>query len=578
MVEITLDLRASTQHLVHARLRWTPPRLTTGFRLPSWTPGSYLIRDYVCHLEDLQVWQNGCRLKPVRVDPAGWRLALDRLDPLELRSTFLATELTVRTCHLDADHGFLALAAVALQVDGERWSPHRLRLDLPPGWQAFVPLVQEDDGSWSAADFDQLVDTPVEAGPHTAQDFLVAGVPHRWVCWDAAGERAPAQGGLQGRFPALLEDVAAVCEACCRLMGETAPAAPDYLIVLHLLDRGYGGLEHDRSTVLQFGWEDLARPEGYRKLLQLVAHEYLHQWNVRRLRPAELTPIDYDRPTIVPSLWFAEGVTSYLDQFLPLLCGRASEEQLFEDMGADLSRYRLTPGRLQGQSLRQSSQEAWVKLYRRNAYSDDSQISYYLKGAVISLVLDLELRRSGSCLVQVLRDLWQRLGRWGRGYGEADLLAAFSARSPRLGQLLPFWLEGFDDPDLPTYLGDVGLLLVPEPADQPFTGLRCALEAATAGLQITRVERGSPAERAGLVVGDELLALDGWRLRKPEDLASCLRPEREQELTICRRGSLRSLCLTPAPAGVEHWRLRPDPAATQQALERRRQWLALEPC
>ncbi len=570
-MELSLDLRAASQHLVQARLRWTPSRSTLAFRLPAWTPGSYLIRDYIRLIEGLELRQAGRTLRPQRSAPAAWRLELESLEPLELRYAAMATELTVRTCHLDGDHAFLALAALAFQVEGHRWTPHRLRLSLPEGWEPFVPLPGDPAEGWLAAGFDELVDTPVEAGPHTAHGFSVGDVPHRWVCWEAGGD-APS---LLRRHPSLLEDVRAVCAACCRLMGESAPAAPDYLFVLHLLDQGYGGLEHDRSSVLQYGRQALARPEGYRKLLQLVGHEYLHQWNVRRLRPAELTPIDYDRPVIVPSLWFAEGVTSYLDLLLPHLAGLSDEEALWEDLGADLSRYLLTPGRLAGQSLRQSSEEAWVKLYRREAYSDDNQVSYYLKGAVIALTLDLELHRNGSCLVAVLRDLWQRLGRWGRGYGEADLLEAFVDRAPLLRERLPQWLEGHGDPELASYLADVALVLEPVSATRPSMGLRCGAEAR--GLIVQRVERHGPAQRAGLQVGDELIALDGRRLRQSEDLLDLLQQEQTHRLTVCRWGLLRDLSLAPAPPMVERWQLRPATDPSPEALERRRRWLALVP-
>ncbi len=576
MVDLSLDLGKPHSHLVHVSLRCTPSTPVLRLSLPAWTPGSYLIRDYVRHLEALEIRQGTQSLKPSRSDPAGWRLELPSLDPIEIHYTVLAADLSVRTCHLDGDHGFLALAALALQVEGERWAPHRLSLRLPPGWQAFVPLPLQADGSWLAVDFDQLVDTPVEAGPHPGHTFTVAGVPHRWVCWDATAPADVAPDSLLKAHPSLLQDVAAVCQACCRLMGEPAPAAPAYLFVLHLLDQGYGGLEHDSSTVLQFGRQALLKPEGYRQLLQLVAHEYLHQWNVRRLRPAALCPIDYDKPVIVPGLWFAEGVTSYFDQLLPHLAGLSSEADVLHDFGSDLSRYLLTPGRLAGQSLRQSAEEAWVKLYRREANSDDNQISYYLKGAILALVLDLELRRSGSCLAQVLRDLWARLGRWGRGYREQDLLEAFCARSPGLAERLPAWLDGFEDPDLPAYLQDVGLMLEPQLAPSPHVGLTASLQGGS--LEVVRVVRGGPSQGAGLVVGDELIALEGLRLRKPEDLAPLLQAGQRQAITISRRGRLRTLAITAASPAVERWRLLEDPAAAPEALQRRRQWLGVVPC
>jgi predicted metalloprotease with PDZ domain len=425
---------------------------------------------------------------------------------------------------------------------------------------------------WLAADFDQLVDSPIEAGPHREHPFAVAGIPHRWVSWGTtlAGDD-PITADDQ-----LLADVERVCLACCRLMGVERPAADHYLFVLHLTESGYGGLEHDCSCVLQFGRRRLAEAEGRRRFLQLVAHEYLHQWNVRRLRPAELVPYDYHQPVVVPSLWFAEGVTSYVDQLLPHAAGISTPEEVLSDLGSDLSRYRLTPGR-QVQSLRLSSQEAWVKLYKPDAYSANSQVSYYLKGAVVALVLDLHLRRAGSCLPAVLRQLWRSHGRWGRGYREADLLLAFSTAAPDLAPLLPSWLEGTDDPDLDSYLADVGLTLQPHQADAPWLGWQ--LELTATGLLLQRVLRGGPAESAGLLVGDELIALAGQRLRRPDDLPPLLATQKSGTplpLHFVRDGRLHSTSVEPGSPQVERWSLEPCPEVTDAMLQRRGRWLALE--
>ncbi|MEB3263934.1 MAG: PDZ domain-containing protein [Synechococcus sp.] len=574
---LTLDFTEASQHRLRASLRLCPRTDRLGFRLPRWTPGSYLLREYVRHLERLEVRQGGRELTPRRLGPSHWQLeAVQPGEELEILSWHQATELSVRTCHLNGEHGFLALAAVLLLVEGERWEPHQLAVALPPGWEAFVPLPREGE-HWIAADADQLIDTPIEVGPHPSHGFAVAEVPHRWVGW---GGDLPAVDG------AWLADVERVCGACCALMGEDAPAAPDYLFVLHLLENGYGGLEHDRSTVLQYGRRALGKPGGRRRLLQLVAHEYLHQWNVRRLRPAELCPIDYDRETVVPTLWFAEGVTSYYDQLLPLLAGCSQEDELLEDLGADLSRYRLNRGR-RIQSLRQSSEEAWVKLYRADATSPENQVSYYLKGAVVALALDLHLRRSGSCLAVVLRRLWRSWGRQGRGYRQDDLLALFAQEDPALGSLLPRWLEGTteaEEPDLDAYLAEVGLELRPETAKAPDLGLTLAAEPAS-GLVVRGVERGGPACSAGVDVGDELLALAGRRLRTPEDLeALALDPflpaaaaGEPLELWTSREGLVRRLVVQPRPPAVERWQLVRQEQAGAEALERRRAWLSLLP-
>ncbi|MCP9805398.1 M61 family metallopeptidase [Cyanobium sp. T1B-Tous] len=570
-----LDLTACHQHLVRVRLSHTPTRPSLGFTLPGWTPGSYLIRDYVRQLEGLTVVQAGQSLEPRRLTPSRWQLELPTLEPLEISYTLLAADLTVRTCHLNGDHGFLALAAVLLELDGERWSPHALQLNLPPDWQAFVPLPPPDRAGsegWVAATFDQLVDTPIEVGPHRSHPFQVAGVPHRWVTWgaDLAGVD-PLESD-----PLWLTDLEQVCLACCRLMGVERPAAPHYLFVLHLTDSGYGGLEHDLSTVLQFGRRALARPAGRRKLLQLAAHEYLHQWNVRRLRPAELTPYRYDQAVVVPTLWFAEGITSYVDQLLPHSAGCCTEAEVLEDLGADLSRYLLSPGR-QVQSLRASSEEAWVKLYQPDAHSPNSQISYYLKGAVLALVLDLHLRRAGSGLPRVLRELWASHGAVGRGYREADLIEAFARQAPDLAERLPRWLDSCEDPPLQACLADVGLRLQPKLGRSQHLG--CRLEAGADGVTLARVAREGPAVRAGLAVGDEWIALNGVRLRGVDDCMELFQPEAPltaHQLLFCRDGLVRSTTLLPEPPSVESWRLEIVPETAVATAPQRRRWLTLE--
>lgn len=567
---VQLDLREPHRHRVQVTLHLTPRCLRTELQLPAWTPGSYLIRDHVRHLEALEVVQGETHVIPTRVAEARWCLSLTSLAPLVVRYRLQATELSVRTCHLNADHGFLALAGVVLEATGERWNPHRLELRLPEGWQAFVPLPTAGEGAWIAGDYDRLIDALLEAGPHPSHRFSVAGVPHRWVTWG---------GDLPARDPAWLADVERIALACCRLMGEAAPASDDYLFVLHLLDAGFGGLEHDHASVLQYGRRALAAPGGRRKLLQLVAHEYLHQWNVRRLKPAELTPLDYGRATIVSGLWFAEGVTSYLDLLLPLAAGVGTEADLLEDLGADLSRYLLTPGR-RVQGLRQSAEEAWVKLYRQDASSADSQISYYLKGAVVALVLDLHLRRHGSSLGVVLRGLWRSHGAAGRGYTNADLIDAFAGQAPDLAELLPHWLESTDDPDLDAYLADVGLALRPKPAQEPFLGWQLD-EPAGGTMRLKRLHRDGPAERACLQAGDELLALDDLRLRTPDDLALALAiptAAAERQLLFCREGRVRTTGLQPDPPAIASWQLVIDPERdSAHPRDNRQRWLSLQP-
>ncbi len=568
MPEFHLDLRQAQSHGVDVRLQLSPRCRQLGLALPRWTPGSYLLREYVGHLEGLVIEQQGKTLSPRRVTPFRWELELASLAPITVRYTIQATELTVRTAHLSAEHGFMPLAAIALQIDGERWSPYRLSLALPEGWQAFVPLPQQGDGCWLADSFDALIDSPVEAGPHACHSFMVAGVPHRWVGWG---------GDLPAEDPAWLHDVEQVCLACCRLMGVPQPAAQDYLFVLHLSEQGYGGLEHDNCTVLQFGRRRLRTADGRRRLLQLVAHEYLHQWNVRRLRPAQLAPIDYNRAVVVPTLWFAEGVTSYVDQLLPHAAGCCSADAVLADLSEELTRYKTTQGRFV-QSLRNSSEEAWVKLYRPHAYAANQQVSYYLKGAVLALVLDLRLRERGSWLGAVLQQLWSSHGCQRRGYQEADLLHAFAAHDPELTTLLPQWLSSTDDPPLEQALTTVGLHLQSLPSSKPALGWQLE-QRPGGGVWIQRIQRHAAAQRAGLQVGDELIACNGERVRSQEDLDQLLTTlvGSSCELLICRDGLVR--CVSPElPAPQpERWELRIDSGAGSSVEQRRAAWLMLQP-
>jgi len=217
VVSIQLDCRDPHRHLVGVRLTVSPQRRSLRLQLPCWTPGSYLIRDYVRHLEGLVATQGESPLALRRLTPSSWQLPCDPdAGPVTLTYRVMATELSVRTCHIDHQHAFLALAAVVLEVEGERWSPHRLTLLLPEGWTGFVPLPADPGGGWLATSFDQLVDSPVEAGPHRALSFDVAGVPHRWITWGAC---AGGEGWLMQRFPSLLDDVQRVCLRGCQLVG-----------------------------------------------------------------------------------------------------------------------------------------------------------------------------------------------------------------------------------------------------------------------------------------------------------------------------------------------------------------------
>ncbi len=561
-VRISIDLCEPARQQLKVKLEWTPRVHHQSWLMPSWTPGSYTVRDHAQHLHSLQLQQSGRAIRCKRVAPSGWTAELLNLDPVCLTYTLEARQLTVRTNHLDPDFASLCLPAVVMLIDGERWNPHHLQLCLPTDWLGHLPLPRVDDG-YEAKDFDHLVDAPVHAGPFDSRPFTVCGHQHELL---TIGE--PPMG-----WPLTLQaDIEAVCEAACTLMGTPPPAGDCYQLVIQLLDQGYGGLEHDHSSVLQFSWEALTKKDGYRQLLQLIGHEYFHQWNVRRLRPGAYVPYRYDKAEISDGLWFAEGITSYFDLTLSLLADKSDRQTFLEDLGKDISHVLLNPG-CNIQSLADSSREAWLRLYKQTAANSVAQISYYRLGTVISFCLDVQLRQSGSALSCVVRDLWQRLGRYGKGYEPTDLIQAVAAHNMALAELLPTWLETTMAAPIHESLSALGLQAVAIHAKHPNVGLQLSKQKGR--FIINKVSPNGPAEHAGLVPGDELIGAHDWRLRGLDHWQALLQGPEQIPVLYARRGRLSSTILKKSDPIVEQWEISWDPRASSSQKDLRDRWFSI---
>ena len=561
-VRISIDLCEPARQQLKVKLEWTPRVHHQSWLMPSWTPGSYTVRDHAQHLHSLQLQQSGRAIRCKRVAPSCWTAELLNLDPVCLTYTLEARQLTVRTNHLDPDFASLCLPAVVMLIDGERWNPHHLQLRLPTDWLGHLPLPRVDDG-YEAKDFDHLVDAPVHAGPFDSRPFTVCGHQHELL---TIGE--PPMG-----WPLTLQaDIEAVCEAACTLMGTPPPAGDCYQLVIQLLDQGYGGLEHDHSSVLQFSWEALTKKDGYRQLLQLIGHEYFHQWNVRRLRPGAYVPYRYDKAEISDGLWFAEGITSYFDLTLSLLADKSDRQTFLEDLGKDISHVLLNPG-CNIQSLADSSREAWLRLYKQTAANSVAQISYYRLGTVISFCLDVQLRQSGSALSCVVRDLWQRLGRYGKGYEPTDLIQAVAAHNMALAELLPTWLETTMAAPIHESLSALGLQAVAIHAKHPNVGLQLSKQKGR--FIINKVSPNGPAEHAGLVPGDELIGAHDWRLRGLDHWQALLQGPEQIPVLYARRGRLSSTILKKSDPIVEQWEISWDPRASSSQKDLRDRWFSI---
>ena len=561
-VHVALDLGSPASQLLWVELRWSPTQPQQTWTLPVWTPGSYTVRDPSQHLHSLTVEQAGQVLVPRRRSPETWDLECRVSEPITLRYALEARQLTVRTNHLDPVFASLCLSAVVMLVEGQRWNPHVLDVLLPASWSVVCPLPRTN-GSFLAEDFDHLVDAPVHAGELQVETLNVRKVAHELVLIGT-----PPSGWSK----TLPQEIEAICSSVCDLMDSEPPSREPYQLVLQLLDQGYGGLEHDNSSVMQFPWTRLLEEGGTRSLLQLIGHEYLHQWNVRRLRPSEYVPYRYDRPVISEGLWFAEGITSYFDLALPLLSGFSSRLDLLEDLAADLSHVLLNPG-TGIQSLADSSREAWVRLYKQSPANARSQISYYRLGTALAFCLDVRLRQVGGSLAETLRLLWNQLGVSGRGYTRVALMEAIGASSAQLAAQLPDWLDDRGSIPIESCLNALGLELEPVMAAHPDAGW--TLREGDGSVWIDRTTSSGAAESAGLVAGDELMAIRNWRCRTLKRSQQLLQGSDHCQVIYSRRGRIANTQLSLKKAGVERHRLAWDPGAPREARLLRDQWFQI---
>ncbi len=495
--------------------------------LPVWIPGSYLVREFSKNLLQLAAVQGDNGLAVQQHDKCTWLIACDPTQPLVLHYEVYAFDNSVRTAWLDAARGFFNGTSLCLAVAGHTDGLHEITLVSSKNtatWSIATGLSphkvnKNGFGSYRAANYDELVDCPVEMGHFWRGSFKACGVPHRFVV-------AGAPPSFDGQR--LLADTQKICETEIRFWhtGKTKPPHKDYLFMLNAVDDGYGGLEHRNSTALICTRRDLPRlstettpvakqPDGYTTLLGLISHEYFHTWNVKRLRPAEFAPYRYDQENYTELLWFFEGFTSYYDDLLLRRAGLLDDAGYLKLLAKTVNQVMQTPGRAV-QSVAQSSFDAWTKYYRVDENTPNVTVSYYTKGALVALCFDLTLRAVGAGpLDEAMRHLWQRCQ--GGPMTQEDLAHVLQSLSGRsFAPELAAWVHGTQDLPWKDLLQHHGVQTLEEPvALAQQLGLRVG---ETGGVSIKTVLRGGLAEQAGFAVGDEWLGVDDWRLSKLDDL------------------------------------------------------------
>ncbi|MCL2591320.1 MAG: PDZ domain-containing protein [Betaproteobacteria bacterium] len=559
------------------------------FFLPTWIPGSYMIREFARHIVSIKAEAGGRLVALDKLDKHTWRAAcVPENEALTLVYEVYAWDLSVRAAHLDQTHGFFNGTSVFLAVAGQTGSPCLVDIQPPAicgqGWRVATALPRAEGepgaaqpwgfGLYRAADYFELIDHPVEMGVFMLDHFKAGGVRHSIAL----------SGQNDCDITRLKSDLARVCQWQADLFGAPAPMK-HYMFLMRAVDEGYGGLEHRASAAIIIRRDNLPYPgmkkvsDGYMACLGLCSHEYFHLWNVKRIRPAVFEPHDLSRENHTRLLWAFEGITSYYDNLALVRSGAISVGDYLGLLEKNISSVLKTPGRAR-QSVGQSSFDAWTHYYRQDENSPNAIVSYYAKGALIALVLDCRLRleSTGRCSLDgVMRALWRRYGLTGVGVPEEgvfDMVAEISGS--KIARWLHKAVEGTDDLPLAKWF-------------KPF-GIRCRIEAASGtpsmGIKlgegktarIATAYEGGPAQRAGLSAGDTLIAVDGLRIDS-SSLSKML--ERRHagnriEIHAFRRDELMRFELELAPAPLDTVKLSLETKLDKATRALRNGWMGYD--
>ena len=547
MIHYRIEVADVAAHQFKVTLTIAQPAPEQQLSLPVWIPGSYMVREFSRHLSLIDARQGSQQRSLVQLSKDRWSVATAGRGALVVTYLVYAFDASVRTAWLGDDRGFFNTTSLCLAVAGRTAEPHRVELHrLPAGWDvatAMPPVAAAGAKKarahlYEAADYDEMADHPFELGPFWRGQFTAGGVVHEFVVSGAW----PQFDGAR-----LLADTRRICDEEIRFWhGDARPPFARYVFMLHATDDGYGGLEHRASTALIAARKDLPRvgvagsSDGYVTLLGLISHEYFHTWNVKRLKPAEFLPYDLTQENYTELLWFFEGFTSYYDDLFLLRSGLIDAARYVKLIGRTVNGVRQSPGQ-HVQSVAEASFDAWIKYYRTDENTPNGTVSYYTKGSLVALRLDLALRAAGKAtLDDVMRALWRDAP--GGAVTEALILQTVARLGGKtVAAELRAWVHARAELDVVPALARVGV----EPEVEALNlanelGVRLS-EGPVTGIQVKVVLNGGAGAAAGLSAGDEILAVDGWRVRRLDDALSWLRTGAAFELLVVRQQRVRTL-------------------------------------
>ncbi|TZF84044.1 M61 family metallopeptidase [Pedobacter sp. BS3] len=539
-------------------------------KMPVWAPGSYLVREFAKNVEQVKAYDKNNR--PVsynKINKNTWRVHTAGQE-VWLNYRVYCFEISVRTSFVDNSHAFISPTGIFMYVDGQINQPAIITVSPARNWTKIstgLEAVKGSSNTYYTPDFDILYDSPIEVGNQDIFEFNAAGVKHEVAMY----------GGGNYDKERLKVDMAKIVEEETRVFGENPNKR--YVFIVHNYADGGGGLEHLNSTVLGASRNEYANPSGYINFLRLVAHEYFHLWNVKRLRPEALGPFDYDHENYTTNLWISEGFTAYYDKLFVARSGMQSPGNYLNALVKDINTYENQPGN-KYQSVSESSFDAWIKQYRPNENSRNNSISYYTKGALIGMLLDLEIIHASNgkrSLDDVMKAAYNEFyKKKNKGFTDAAFKNLLEiAAGKNLDAFYAAYINGTEAIKYNQYLAYAGYKLVNN-ADSgtPYLGVSTSVK--DGKLMVTGIVRNSGAWANGINVNDELIAIDGERVNTDKDLDKMISAKKVDDtisILISRDNRVQTIVAELKENPTVQYRIVPMEQITSQQAAVRKKWI-----
>jgi len=540
-------------------------------KMPVWTPGSYLVREFERNIESLSASANGKPLAAVKTRKNIWQLRTAGISSVTVKYRVYAFEISVRTSFIDASHAFLSSPDMFLYPGNMLHAPATIHIKPYKDWNTVSTSLEKVNGdafTRHSPDFDILFDSPIEIGTQDVFDFDADGV-HYEVCM---------QGGGSYDKDRLKKDLAKVVAQEVAIFGENPNK--HYTFIVHNALKSGGGLEHLSSTTLGASRDAYATERGYQNFLSLAAHEHFHLWNVKRLRPIVLGPFDYDNENYTTNLWIAEGFTAYYQDIIVRRTQLYTPENYLGVLAEDINLLENSEG-AKVQTLAQASYDAWIKAYRPNENSGNSTISYYTKGSVIALLLDLEIIQDSKgqySLDDVMKYMYNEYYKVKkRGYTDAEFKAGLEKFAGKnLNGFYAKYINGLNPVDYNHYLGFAGYKISDELADNNDPALGLTFVANIPRLIVATVTRNSAAWKDGINVNDEIIAIDDEPVTEAGKLLTGKKVGDKIKVTLIRDGLSMEIPVTLLKSTKVKYKIEELPNASAEQLAVRKKWLTLK--